>query len=226
MRPPTTLRGTHQRARDDDTPIGQHPFMQRSSSLVLGVFFGVLVAVVVVAHAAPAVVDVSGGLDAAKAAAKAGRLDDALRALDEVRRTLSVARGLRVEVAEVTQGPHRGLGVWEPVPDGLVPGRTLHLTLEVDGVTPLLEADGRFRHELDVKARFVVVGEGGEEPLGERQLGRHSVVSRRAQPLHVVGAEVGLGTKAPAGAYAADVVVRDVASGHEVVRRVRFRLAP
>lgn len=200
--------------------------MRRSFSLGSGVLVAALVAVVVVAHAAPAVVDVSAALEAAKAAATAGRLDDAVTALDEARRVLSVARGLRVEVAEITQGPHRGLGVWEPVHDGLVPGRTLHLTLEVDGVTPLPEPDGRFRHELDLKARFVVLGEGGDEVLGERSLGRHSVVSRRALPLQVVGAEVGLGAKAPAGKYAADVSIRDVASGREIVRRVRFRLAP
>ncbi len=200
--------------------------MPRSFSFIPSVLIGAFVGIVVVAHAAPSVVDVIGGLDAAKAAAKAGRLDDAVTALDEARRALSVARGLRIELAEVTQGPHRGLGVWEPVHDGIVPGRTLHLTLEVDGVTPFSEPDGRFRHELDVKARFILLGEGGEEPLGERSLGRHSVVSRRALPLQVVGAEVGLGTKAPAGDYAADVSVRDVASGHEAVRRVRFRLVP
>lgn len=182
-----------------------------------------LVAVAVQA-APPASPVVMANLDAARAAALDGRFDDALRAVDAVRRELALARGLVIETAAATLGPHRGLGVWEPVPGGLVPGRTLHLTLEVDGVTPKAERDGRFRHELDVTARFIVLGDGGEEVLGDKPLGRHSVVSRRALPLQVVGAEMSLGDKAPAGDYAADVSVVDVASGRTAMRRVMFRL--
>lgn len=165
-------------------------------------------------------------LDAARAALGDGRLEEALRAVDSVRRELALARGPVIETVAVTLGPHRGLGVWEPVPGGVVPGRTLHLTLEVDGVTPKPERDGRFRHELDVTARFVVVGDRGEEVLGDKPLGRHSVVSRRALPLQVVGAEMALGDKAPPGDYAADVTVVDVASGRTATRRVVFRVLP
>jgi len=186
----------------------------------------VVAGVVVAAHAAPASSTVLSNLDAARRAALDGRLDQALVAVDAVRRELAVARGPTIDVAAVTLGPHRGLGVWEPVPGGVVPGRTLHLTLEVDGVTPKAASDGRFRHELDVTARFVALADGGEEVLGDKPLGRHSVVSRRAQPLQVVGAEMGLGDKAPAGDYAADVTVVDVASGRSASRRVMFRLAP
>lgn len=181
---------------------------------------------VAVAHGAPPSSSAIANLDTARRAALDGRFDDALRAVDAVRRDLALARGLVIEVAAATLGPHRGLGVWEPVPGGLVPGRTLHLTLEVDGVTPRPEPDGRFRHELDVSARFIVRGDGGEEVLGDKPLGRHSVVSRRALPLQVVGAEMGLGDKAPPGDYAADVTLVDVASGRTATRRVTFRLAP
>jgi hypothetical protein len=184
-----------------------------------------LVAITVQA-APPASPAVMANLDAARAAALDGRFDDALRAVDAVRRDLALARGLVIETVAATLGPHRGLGVWEPVPGGLVPGRTLHLTLEVDGVTPKAERDGRFRHELDVTARFIVLTDGHEEVLGDKPLGRHSVVSRRALPLQVVGAEMALGDKAPPGDYAADVTVVDVASGRTATRRVVFRLAP
>jgi hypothetical protein len=165
-------------------------------------------------------------LDAARKAVLDGRLDQALVALDAARRELAVSRGPTIDVAAVTLGPHRGLGVWEPAPGGVVPGRTLHLTLEVDGVTPKSEPDGRFRHELDVAARFIALSDGGEEVIGDKPLGRHSVVSRRAMPLQVVGAEMALGDKAPPGDYAADVTVVDVASGRSARRRVTFRLAP
>ena len=186
----------------------------------------IVIGVVVAAHAAPVSSPALVELDAARKAVLDGRLDQALVALDAARRELAVSRGPTIDVAAVTLGPHRGLGVWEPAPGGVVPGRTLHLTLEVDGVTPKSEPDGRFRHELDVAARFVALADGAEEVIGEKSLGRHSVVSRRALPLQVVGAEMGLGNKAPPGNYAADVTVVDVASGRSARRRVTFRLAP
>jgi hypothetical protein len=197
-------------------------------SVVTAIAAGFAVGVVAVAGRAapPASAVVIANLDTARSAALDGRFDDALRAIDAVRRELALARGLVIEAAAATLGPHRGLGVWEPVPGGVVPGRTLHLTLEVDGVTPKAERDGRFRHELDVTARFIVLADSGEEVLGDKPLGRHSVVSRRALPLQVVGAEMALGDKAPPGDYAADVTVVDVANGRTATRRVMFRLTP
>lgn len=198
---------------------------RRSVVAALAAGFAVGFVAVAVRAAPPASAVVIANLDTARSAALDGRFDDALRAVDAVRRELALARGLVIEAAAATLGPHRGLGVWEPVPGGVVPGRTLHLTLEVDGVTPKAERDGRFRHELDVTARFIVLAEGGEEVLGDKPLGRHSVVSRRMLPLQVVGAEMALGDKAPPGDYAADVTVVDVASGRTATRRVMFRLA-
>ena len=72
--------------------------------------------------------------------------------------------------------------------------------------------------EAGVAARFVALADGGEEVIGDKPLGRHSVVSRRALPLQVVGAEMALGDKAPPGNYAADVSVVDVASGRSARR--------
>lgn len=162
-------------------------------------------------------------LQAAITATRVGRFDVVVARLDEARLEASRARGLAIDVATVTLGPHRGLGVYEAVPGGVVPGRALHLYLEVDGVLPKAEADGRFRHELDVSARFLVVGPAGDEVLGDKALGRHSVVAHRAMPLQAVGADVVLGT-APAGAYAAEVTVTDVATNKNATRRVAFSL--
>jgi hypothetical protein len=176
------------------------------------------------AAAAPAASpSLEGVLQEALAAARAGRPAELVAALDRARLQASLARGLSIDVATATLGPHRGLGVWEPLPGGVVPGRALHLYLEVDGVTPAPERDGRFRHELAVTARFVVVGKAGDEVLGEKALGRHSVVARRALPLQAVGAEMVLGA-APAGDYAADVTVTDVATNASATRRVAFAL--
>lgn len=177
-----------------------------------------------VAAPAPAVLPaLEGALQETLVAARAGRLGDVVMALDRARLQASASRGLTIDVATATLGPHRGLGVYEPLPGDVVPGRALHLYLEVDGVTPQPEPDGRFRHDLFVQARFIVVGKEGEEVLGDKTLGRHTVVGRRALPLQAVGAEMVLGT-APAGRYAADVTVTDVATGKSATRRVAFSL--
>ncbi len=169
-----------------------------------------------------------------RATSALGRATAALKALDwtavvaALDDASSVARGqmpLTVRTAVPTLGPHRGLYVYERLPVGdVVPGRTLNVYLEVDGVASTAEADGRFRHDLDVSGRFFTTGDSGAlELLGEKNLGRHTVTAWQKLPLQPVGVDVVLGD-APAGAYAVDIVVTDGATGQTAHRQVPFRL--
>jgi hypothetical protein len=170
----------------------------------------------------------------ALATAALGRAAAAIKALDwtavvaALDDASSVARGqmpLMVRTAVPTLGPHRGLHIYERLPAGdVVPGRTLNVYLEVDGVGSTPEADGRFRHDLDVSGRFFSTGDSGAlELLGEKNLGRHTVTAWQKLPLQPVGVDVVLGD-APAGAYAVDIVVTDRATGQTAHRQVPFRL--
>jgi len=176
------------------------------------------------ASARSAVAELGQQLKQATSFAERGDWAKAATMLDEASLRARLRAPMSIDVALPTLGPHRGRGVYERLPDGVLPGRTLHLMLEVSGVHAVKDG-ARFRHDLDVTGRFFVVhGDGTpDEDLGERALGRHSVTSFYEQPTQVVGAEVALGG-APAGAYAVVVTVVDRATGVTASSRVPFSL--
>ena len=168
---------------------------------------------------------VTAALGRVTAALKARDWTAVVAALDDASSVARSQMPLMVRTAVPTLGPHRGLHMYERLPAGdVVPGRTLNVYLEVDGVGSTPEADGRFRHDLDVSGRFFSTGDSGAlELLGEKNLGRHTVTAWQKLPLQPVGVDVVLGD-APAGAYAVDIVVTDRATGQTAHRQVPFRL--
>lgn len=193
--------------------------------VAVGLLVGVAAAAAPPKAVAGPVAVVGAALARASAALARGDWLGVNAALDDASTVAGRQLPLTIRLALPTLGPHRGLHVYERLPDGdVVPGRVLNVYLEVDGVQAKAEAGGRFHHELDVKGRFFTVGDQGAlELLGEKNLGRHAVTAWQPMPLQAVGVDVVLGD-APAGAYVAELVVTDLASGQEATRQVPFGL--
>lgn len=128
---------------------------------------------------------------------------------------------LRVRRALVVARPPTGLGVYEPLPEGLVQGRQAFLYVEVEGFHRRQVAGGASAVSLTVRGDFFL---DDGSPLGSRTLGTHAYVTHTPHGLTYFGPQLQLSERAPAGTYHVDVQVHDDVSGKTASARVRLRL--
>ena len=166
---------------------------------------------------------IAASLETARAAI--GRSDWAgvVAALEAAAQLARPKAPLVVSAAEVVNGAHVGVGVYDKALEGVVSDRRLRLYVEVENPTASPLGPGRYRQEFDVVGRFFVVDGTTLQPLGEKNLGRQTVDTWRPLAVHALGLDVTLGD-APAGPYVVEVVVTDVASKRSATRRVSFTL--
>lgn len=154
-------------------------------------------------------------------AVREGELGEATARAEALLLGLREAAPLRVRRALLVAGPPTGLGVYEPLPGGIVRDRQAFLYVEVEGFHRRPTTGDASVVSLTVSGDFFL--EDGT-PLGNRPLGTHTYVTHTPHGLTYFGPQLQLSARAPAGTYQVEVQVRDDVSGKTANARVRLLL--
>ena len=147
-------------------------------------------------------------------------VDEAMRALHDAQLALQPHASLNVPKVVVVHGTPKGFGNYYPAAGGVLSSRLLRLYVEVEDFTwqDSLPAQGDLKKaKLDVTGVFF--DQDGQE-IGAKPLGMRVLKTRSPHRRTYFGLEVKLGEKIPAGRYAIEVQVKDLATQRSAKKRV------
>jgi|GEM_PF-2050275 len=158
----------------------------------------------------------------AQQALQSNNVDDAMRALQDAQLVLQPHAALKVPKVVVVHGTPKGFGNYHPAQGGVLSSRLLRLYVEVEDFT--WQSSLPSQAELQ-QARLDVTGvffeQDGQE-IGAKPLGMRVLKTRSPHRRTYFGLEVKLGEKIPAGRYAIEVQVKDLANNTTAMKRVPF----